>query len=237
MSTENQNASTDPGRTYTGKFATGNPGGPGNPLARQTAARRQAWLNSVTPQDIQDVAAKLTALAKEGNVQAAKLLLSYAIGKPQPAPQPDRMDVDEWDVYRQTTPMKKEAAAVMEAGLPASHLKYVRMFRPVISEMVNDQLVAMFNEDPKARQEREDREAAEMEEYLKTPVSDVPELQAYLESLGESPSANGSNGEAPPLANGKNGAHAPSANGKNGAHAPSANGKVPPPELVGTRPM
>ena len=75
-------------------------------FARQVAALRQALLASITPKDMQDVAARLLDLAKDGNVQAAKLLLAYTIGKPQPAPEPDRMDADEWEVYQDTSVMK-----------------------------------------------------------------------------------------------------------------------------------
>ena len=44
------------GRNGRGQFAKGNPGGPGNPLARRTARLRSALLRTVTPDDIQRVA-------------------------------------------------------------------------------------------------------------------------------------------------------------------------------------
>ncbi len=124
-----------------GRFAVGNPGGPGNPFARQVAGLRQALLNGVTADDLQCVARKLVELAKDGNVQAAKLLLSYTIGKPQPAPEPDRMDVDEWEGYRETAGMKTETAEMAAAGAPEHHLSHVRILRPLISSLNHEQLM------------------------------------------------------------------------------------------------
>jgi len=57
-------------------------------------------LDGSRPRTCRKVAGKLIALAKDGSVQAAKLLLSYVIGKPQPAPEPDRLDADEWQSTR-----------------------------------------------------------------------------------------------------------------------------------------
>jgi hypothetical protein len=88
------------GRDSHGRFAEGNPGGPGNPFARQVAALRTALLAAVTPQDIEAVARELLRQAKEGNVAAAKLLLSYTLGKPPAAVDPDTLDAQEWENYQ-----------------------------------------------------------------------------------------------------------------------------------------
>ena len=211
-----------------GRFMPGNPGGPGNPFARQTAALRQALLDAITPQDMQAIAAKLIEQAKDGNIQAAKLLFTYAIGKPQPAPEPDRMDANEWDVYRETVPMKKESAPVVNAGLPEFHLQLARMMRPIISEMQRDQVHELFSEDPKEREARLEREADEEEQEIKAWMESPEGLAFAAEIRGESPSPKGSNGQAPPSANGGKRSARPSANGNNGGGHPSRNGQMPP---------
>jgi len=219
MTTNTQNES----RENKGRFAPGNPGGPGNPFARQVAALRQALLNSVTPDDIQTVAKALIQRASEGNVQAAKLLLSYAIGKPQPAPEPDHMDADEWDVYRETVPMKQESGVVVGAGVPEAHLKVARMMRPLVAQMMGQEMAAMFLETPEQREAKEAAAAAEAERMMNSPG---PDLSAELEDTlnGESPpSPNGHYGERPPSPNGHYG-DAPSRNGLNGSSPPSPNG-------------
>jgi hypothetical protein len=122
MSTEHAANPTSEARDESGRFKTGNRGGPGNPFARQVAALRQAILERLTPQDVQEIVGSLISLAKEGNFQAAKLLFAYGIGKPQPAPEPD-----EGNDYREATPMKQDAAAVVGAGEPGVHLNQVRL--------------------------------------------------------------------------------------------------------------
>jgi len=83
------------GHDSNGRFAKGNPGGPGNPFARQVAALRKVIINRLTEEDLLAITEALLARAKEGSVGAAKLLLAYAIGKPASAPDPDRLDGQE----------------------------------------------------------------------------------------------------------------------------------------------
>ena len=83
------------GHDSKGRFAKGNPGGPGNPFARQVAALRKVIIDRLTEEDLLAITEALLAKAKEGNVAAAKLLLAYGIGKPASAPDPDRLDGQE----------------------------------------------------------------------------------------------------------------------------------------------
>src|ERR1700676_2485791 len=91
---------TTNGHDQRGRFTKGNPGGHGNPFARQVAALRSALLAAVTPDDIAAVARALLTKAKEGDAPAARLLLAYSLGKPAPVPEPDRLDHDEWARFR-----------------------------------------------------------------------------------------------------------------------------------------
>jgi hypothetical protein len=65
-----------------GQFQKGNPGGPGNPHARQVALIRSALLAALTPEVIEKIMARLVEHAVEGNMAAIKLLLAYSIGRP-----------------------------------------------------------------------------------------------------------------------------------------------------------
>jgi hypothetical protein len=173
MTTETA-ANQNPQHDASGRFKAGNRGGPGNPFARQVAALRQAMLRRVTAEDIERLMGKLLELADQGSIQAIKLVLAYTIGKPQPAPNPDRMDADEWEVYTEQAPMKVEAAAVLHAGEPAAHLEMVRAVRPIISQVVQMQM------------------AQEVRQMLTPPEEDELVIE-------EEPSTNENNGEAPPL--------------------------------------
>jgi hypothetical protein len=70
------------GRAANGRFAKGNPGGPGNPFARQVATFRQEFMAAVTGEDIAVIVRTLIDKAKAGDVAAARLVLQYTLGKP-----------------------------------------------------------------------------------------------------------------------------------------------------------
>jgi hypothetical protein len=103
----------DSGRDAGGRFTKGNPGGPGNPFARQVAALRREALAAVTPDDVRAIVTKLVELARAGNVAAAKLVLVYTVGKPAQTANPDMLDVEEWDKFRKAAPMVNELSSLM----------------------------------------------------------------------------------------------------------------------------
>src|SRR5262249_42545557 len=104
------------GRDAGGRFARGNKGGPGNPHARRVAALRSALLEALTPERMQTLAERLYDRPLAGDTAAAKLLLAYALDRPAPAVDPDRLDLDEWRL-RQDCP---QLAEVVEAAGSAS---------------------------------------------------------------------------------------------------------------------
>jgi hypothetical protein len=75
------NAGRGPGRA----FAKGNPGGPGNPFAKQVNALRSRLYAAVTEEDLTEVVQALITKAKEGNIPAAKELLDRLLGRPPQA--------------------------------------------------------------------------------------------------------------------------------------------------------
>jgi hypothetical protein len=209
---------TTTGRDANGRFAKGNLGGPGNPFARQCAHFRKVLHEMVTDQDIRDLAATLLLQAREGNLGAIKLVFSYVIGKPTPAPDPDRLSVDEWRLMCEGVPTTEEASAV-NTGLPLEvGLKMARLNRNVQDAQQTRQLLEQLG---------------------------MPEQgQAYEESvLGPRvepaeqgpPSPNGTTTEQPPSANGTAGAalsangverRPPSPNGERVEEAPLPNGEA-----------
>jgi len=88
--------STNGVRDAVGRFQRGNPGGPGNPHARAVARLRVELLKVITPAALAQLAQGLLEAARGGDVAAARLLLSYAIGSParQEPPDPDRLELD-----------------------------------------------------------------------------------------------------------------------------------------------
>jgi hypothetical protein len=189
-------------RTGTGQFAKGNPGGPGNPFARQVAALRKALLESISAADIKAIAAKLRDLAKGGDIAAAKLLLAYTIGKPQPAVQPDNLDVEEWEHLKATAFKLRELPSTLGPGLDLP-LTVARTARPGMASGMAGLLGACLKEPHR-----------------------MPELVSAMfppdDADGQPPSTNGSNRPVGPSTNG----HKPASS--NGAKRRLVNGKLVP---------
>jgi hypothetical protein len=83
------------GRRRNGTFAPGNCIARGNPFARRLAANRQAILDCTSAADVQDVIHSMRDAAKQGDTAAATVFLSYAVGRPTAAPDPDKLDLQE----------------------------------------------------------------------------------------------------------------------------------------------
>jgi len=73
------------GRDRRGRFAKGNSGGPGNPMAAKVGQLRASLLRAVSVADLRAVVKSLVMAAKEGDVHAAKVLLDRLLGPPMPA--------------------------------------------------------------------------------------------------------------------------------------------------------
>lgn len=105
------------GRDDKGRFVRGNPGGPGNPFARKTAALRSALIRKMDEDRIEKLADKLIEQALDGDVPSARLVLQYAIGLPTQAVDPDDVDRLEWErEQRQVVTAAEVKAATL--GVP-----------------------------------------------------------------------------------------------------------------------
>jgi hypothetical protein len=127
---------TREGRDANGHFAKGNRFGPGNPFARQVAALRKALVEKVTPEDMEAIATSLILRARGGNLPAIKLLFSYIIGTPTPAVNPDTLDREEMEQYRQEVGMEELVCRVGKALTPEIACTMVRAVRPVNMERI-----------------------------------------------------------------------------------------------------
>ena len=129
-------------RQANGRFAPGNLGGPGNPYARLVAALKRALIEATTPEDIAAIASKLIALAKDGNVPAAKLLFRYTLGEPAPATNPDQVDTDEWQRHRETANLTFETKDLLNKPNPEPLLRAIRVGRHQTIQNVFDAFLA-----------------------------------------------------------------------------------------------
>jgi hypothetical protein len=143
------------GRDASGRFAKGNAGGPGNPFGRLMAQLRSAFCRRISQEEIELVAETLLERAKAGDVAAARLVLSYSIGKPTEAVNPDTLDLQEWDVYRKSPVSLDDLHRIVE-GIPVEVVgRLVRTAKPFLNAGVAETVMNVLMPEPKAsRKER-----------------------------------------------------------------------------------
>ena len=77
-----------------GRFAAGNPGGPGRPKGQRQTALQKAAQDAVTPEHIQALVRVALKQGLQGNLQAARLVLDRTCGRaPEGRPETDPVDV------------------------------------------------------------------------------------------------------------------------------------------------
>ena len=157
--TSHEQTSANSGRATDGRFAKGNPWGPGNPFARKTAALRQALLDSVTEQDIKDIVCSLMLNAKAGNLASVKLHFQYVIGKPQPAVSPDTLDRDELELLQEAN-LTGTAFQDLTCKVPAPlAVELLRAVQPELTQHMVEAIIAIDHppEDKPAEEPRRER--------------------------------------------------------------------------------
>jgi hypothetical protein len=145
---------------------------------------------SVKDEDIKEIGHVLVDMAKDGDLPAAKLLFAYLLGKPGEAVAPDRLDIDEWQIFKETAPMAAEMPHL--AQTPSSHFPrdIVRMMRPANAADLARQM-HQFVHQPTAPAEAAPSPDGDHGKKPCTPpspngVSDVPaglDSEAWLASL------------------------------------------------------
>src|SRR5262245_34944986 len=123
-----------------GRFAKGNRGGVGNPFARQVAGFRAAILQATTHEDIKAITKKLIEMAREGNLAAAKLLLAYTCGRPEQTPDPDRLDLEEWNLFKEARPIPRQFHKLTRHANTDQQLQMARILR----EMSTDRMALEY---------------------------------------------------------------------------------------------
>src|SRR5262245_37656038 len=87
-------ASSEP--TPVSSTAAGREPAPGRPFASRASVLRLAIMDAVTQDDVRGLTRRLVAEGLAGDKASVRLLWQYAIGKPGPAPDPDRLAYEEW---------------------------------------------------------------------------------------------------------------------------------------------
>lgn len=193
-------ADPKPQRDARGRFIRGNNGGPGNPFGRQVAHLREVLLRSGTDENVERLANMIMERAFAGDMAAARLLLLYWIGKPKEVAEPDRVDVEEWELATEhvvPTDVAQETFASMPITVGIAGLAGMTM--------VNETLFAEGLHDPEKFQQR-----------LRDMEAPAEELAEEAEMIREMPSARS---EATTTSTSASQATAPRPVPDNGAHS------------------
>jgi hypothetical protein len=217
-----------------GRFQAGNPGGYGNPYARQVAMLRRELMQVTAPADIREVGQKVLALAKAGNVQAAKLLFAYNLGLPMPPVDPDRVDIDERELFSHELEISHDGAKqITNAGLEVM-LRYLRSRRLYNAYVQAKVLIGQLTATPEERARHQQETAHLPPDQRALRYADLGEAKHWLPCAQQEllhkpwepwPARTPSDADATADIAAKNGAPkngAPSEDGVNGAHAAAA---------------
>ena len=137
------------GHDANGRFTPGNPGGPGNPFARRVAELREVMLECVTDKEMEIIVGALMVQAMAGKLAAIKLLFQYVLGKPPATVEPDTLDLQEVEQYRQA-PQPAVINDILGKRLPADYAcNILRSTLPYVSRSHADALAeGLLRPDP-----------------------------------------------------------------------------------------
>src|SRR5579871_3492110 len=183
------NVDAPEGRDARGRFAKGNPGGPGNPFARHVARLRSALVACVSEEDIRRIAQDLLAHAKLGYLPAIRILFLYVLGKPSGAVNPDTLDIDEWRqlVEPLAQIMSQLPQALMSIPAPTA-TDMVRSAQPYAQRMVGEEMTAPSPEEcEEAREEVRRQQEAEGPDKKKAGARPRPSPNGVFRPRGAVP--------------------------------------------------
>src|SRR5262249_47313181 len=93
-----------------GRFVRGNKAAVGRAHGRRVAELRRALPDTVAPATLKRLTRKLVKMAEGGDLDAAKLLLLYTLGRPAEATDPDKVPTDE---FQRLTRMTRQHALTL----------------------------------------------------------------------------------------------------------------------------
>jgi hypothetical protein len=121
---------------------------------------RCALCRKLSEEDVEAIAGKLIEMARDGNVSAAKLVLSYGIGKPTEAVNPDTLDMQEWDVFRKSPVSLDDLHGIVD-GIPVEAAgRLVRVSKPYLNVRAMETIVREVMPTPKPKLSRKERREA-----------------------------------------------------------------------------
>jgi hypothetical protein len=227
------------GRDAKGRFLPGNPGGPGNPFARQVAQIRKAVINKLTVEEIGLMIDTFKCKAIGGDLASAKFLFQYVIGKPGEAVNPDTLDIEEFrQIYLPRKEIMKhvnDASGTLDPATCSALVRFLSLLNHAkMADMVSKspeergKIMEALGGAPAVPQKPTDEKEDDrhLDESLDGEGDDLDDEDDYDDELGDEwpPSAKGGNRHAGPSTKGGNGHAGAAVKGGNGHAGPSTKG-------------
>jgi hypothetical protein len=105
---------------------------------------------------MRQLARSLHERALEGDTAAARLLLSYGVGRPGPAADPDTLDRHELAVFAAAPEMLVEFQSCYKAMTPRVLAELARGLLPILAEAHRQELAAKLREEPRPDGDEDD---------------------------------------------------------------------------------
>lgn len=149
-------ATTPAPREPDGKFAVGNPGGPGRPKGRRVTEYRRAAEEAVSPEMVRGVLRKVAMQALQGNLTAARIIIERTLGRPAEVPAGEPLDIQPLKLRTAgdcTAALQKVADALCAGAIDVAAAK-------VLTDLVQTQAKLIEVGDLEARLAELERQAA-----------------------------------------------------------------------------
>jgi hypothetical protein len=127
--------------------------------------------------------------ARQGDVAAARLVLSYAIGKPTEAENPDRLDIQEWEIRQQQMTDPREVDNCIQ-GVP------IQFFTDIAEPVMEARMQSCASSYLERQKELHPDEYERLMQQRQTEQEPAPSTHGDngAEQSGVAPSTNGDNG-------------------------------------------
>jgi hypothetical protein len=157
---------------------------------------------SISDEEMVAIIRALVEKARDGDVSAAKLILSYKLGKPAPAPNPDEIDRDEWEHYQRDTIHLQDVQQVL-GSLPSSVGNDIaRTALPAMTQARKEEIASKLGKNQSAaRKVTKDKRVANRQAQKGAPK---PNGNSGANKVIDSPSTTN---DAPPIPIGNSGAN------------------------------
>ncbi len=130
-------------------------------------------LDAVTAEDLQAIVHQLIQQARQGDVPSARLVFSYTLGKPDKAVDPDSLDQQEWQQFRQNAVPNQELLGLLQLLQAPLASSILRAALPHLQQQMAQSLAQQLNQPPEDTEPETDQDTEAAPEQPQPTASSV----------------------------------------------------------------